>query len=468
MGNNLNPGGGLPGGDSGIPDIAVPDYSLTAQQFTFGQKAAGWFADLTAHFAAILMPTLTTYIADALSGLDSLMALGTNLLTASQGMNSPGFFQLTAAMIEDLLGVPVGSDSMRQAFARGGNVAGMRDVGGKLLDTLAGEFVTGTSLSPEQGFNAAKAFLGFVLAFSVREANVSVVTSLIPEEFRILDGIRDYGVDMARNLGLGRLTRLIFQPFIKATVQDPVTWYFNDKYRSALLSPDVAIRANIRGELPDADTKLILAYHGYPDSYFDVLKQEYAIQLFQSGVYNLYKWGQLQQQDVIAIYQRRGMLAADAQAEFNASLYSEADTELGSLITELITQRVDGFLDAPTFAGNIDQLPVGAIRKQWIKQLAGQKIEVPRTLLSLSEVQAGVTGGYLAIDDLSAWLAHKGYSDDDSNVLIIQTLEKVATDQAKLAVAQFKYNLAVSKAKAKGEPIPPPPPGVSPVIPTLP
>ncbi|MGH9402858.1 MAG: hypothetical protein ACRD2P_12210 [Terriglobia bacterium] len=463
MGNPLTGGGNGEGGGP-PPDIPVANFATQAAQTTAGMKAAGWFAKLVAALATWMMPALTTYITALLSVLDSVMALGTNLLTSSQGMNSPGFFQLTAAMIEDLLGVPVDSASMESAFRRGGNIAGMRDVGGKLLDVLNSEFVTGNTLSPDQGFAAAKAFLGFVLAFSVREANVSVTTSLIPEEFRILDGIRDYGVDMARNLGLGRLTRLIFQPFIKATVQDPVTWYFNQKYRPALMPALESVRAHIRGAITDDQFKQNMAYWGFADNLVPAFEQEAAVQVFQTGLYNLYKWGQMSEQDVIKNYQRRGMLLADAQIEFNAALWGEADTEINSLLSTLATQREDGFIDAPTFAGNVDLLPIGQKRKDAFKQLVGQRIEVPRTMLSLVEVESAVISGYLAIDDLSSFLQRKGYSPDDAAVLMLQTLAKIETDEAKLAVTQFKYQLAVAKAKKKGEPIPPPPPGVAPIV----
>lgn len=460
----LTGGGGLPGGDSGIPDIPVADFTESAKQWVKGASDGGLWAKFWSYWASAIFPALSTLMVSILGNLDELMAIGTELLTSAQGMNSPGFFQLTAAMMEDLLGVDVTPDTMQAAFRRGGQIAGMEAVGEKLLGILTTESIVGSTINPDQGIKAAQAFLGYVLSFSVREANVSTIVSMIPEEFRILDGIRSYGVDMARNLGLGRLTRLVFAPFFKALIQDPTTWYFNQKYRPTLLAASEAIRAHIRGEITDAQRQKYLSYAGYPDDIISAMEQEYAVQVFQSGIYNLFKWGQMSASDVVKNYRRRGMLEADANIEYQASLYSEADTELSSLITELIAQRVDGFIDAPTFQGNIDNLPIGPIRKQWILQLAGQKIEVPRTLLSLGEVQAGVESGYLAVDDLTEFLGHKGYSDRDAAVIVIQTMQKIETEAAKEAVAKYKYSLAVAKAKKKGEPIPPPPPGVAPLV----
>lgn len=462
MGNPLTGG---EGGGGGLPptDIPVADFTSQASQLTLGMKGAGWFAKLAAAFASAILPALTTYMSAAISVIDSIMALGVALLTSSQGINTPGFFQMTAAMVEDLLGVPVDSASMESAYQRGGNVAGMRAVGGKLLDVLTSEFTTGTTLTPAGGLAAAKAFLGFVLSFSVREANVSVMTSMIPEEYRILDGLRDYGVDMARNLGLGRLSRLIFQPFMKSLVQDPATWYFNQTYRPTLLPAAEAIRAHIRGLITDDQREQYLSYAGYADDLITPMEQEYAVQLFQSGVYNLFKWGQMDEPTVVKTYQRRGMLQQDAQLEFSASEYAEADPEVTSLMSTLATQRVDGFIDAPTFAQNVDLLPIGPIRKQWFKQYVGQRIEVPRTLLTLSEMQAALVDGIIAVDDLDSWMQVKGYSDDDRATLMLLSLVKIETDDAKLAKSKYTYLKAVAAAKKKGEPLPPAPFGVTPV-----
>ncbi|MGH9770416.1 MAG: hypothetical protein ACRD4Q_01740 [Candidatus Acidiferrales bacterium] len=464
MGNPLIGGSGGEGSGGGGPDIPIPDFFTQATQTTAGQKAAGWFANLVAQLAASIMPALTTYMTAALSVLDSVMALATNLLTASQGMNSPGFFQLTAAMIEDLLGVPITSATMEAAFRRGGNVAGMTDVGGKFLDVLTHEFVSGASLSPDQGISAAKAFLGFVLAFSVREANVSVTTSLIPEEFRILDGVRDYGVDMARNLGLGRLTRLAFAPLMKALVQTPMTWYFNNKYRPTLLSYSESVRANLRGGLTADQLKTSLAYQGYPDDFMQALTLEAIEQPSYTDYYEMYKWGMLAEQDAVKGIQLRGTLPDRAQTFFDAERFRDADTEINSTLSRLASMFEAGFMDSATWNDQLDALPIAPDRKSRYKDYVTLYKEYPHKTLSLAEVQSGVESGYLDVDDMATWLSNAGYGPGDAATLILLTFEKLQTAEAKLAIAKFKYALAVAKAKAKGNPIPPPPPGVGGIV----
>jgi len=144
--------------------------------------------------------------------VDSLLALLANAFLAAQGNNTPGFYQLTAALITDLTGVDVDANGLFDRYQSRGRIAAMQATGGAFVDLLASEFagVTQTEsggvfhvepgtgigglpvkeLTPEGGMNAARAFLGFAMSFAVREGNTDFFASLLP--FGIGEGFKGF------------------------------------------------------------------------------------------------------------------------------------------------------------------------------------------------------------------------------------------------------------------------------------
>src|SRR4029077_6578396 len=111
----------------------------------------------------------------------------TMVLTAMQGINQPGFFALIAAVLGDLLGVEFPQQAIQDAFQKRGSIAAMQVVGGNIFDTLAGEFTAGVTpgaMAPSAA--PAKAFLGFLTSFAVRQGNVALMSELLPMEVNIL------------------------------------------------------------------------------------------------------------------------------------------------------------------------------------------------------------------------------------------------------------------------------------------
>ena len=288
------------------PDIPVPSYMDLAQQTVAGQKQAGFWADCWATFTTTGFALFTNFLTFLVRSVDFLLTLAVELLTKFQGTGTPEFFTLLAAMLSDLMGVQFTSSNMQSAWQRGGDVSAMKSAGGLLFDQLSQEFNPGPTLTPDTGLASAKAFIGFMLAFSVRQANVATLLSLIPEEFRVLDGMREYAVAMARNLGLGRLARRALQPLIQTVISDPLQWYLNNKYRPKLLSESLAVRSWLRGMIDESAMKQILAWTGYSDTGISAIQQESYTRPPISDFYQLFKYAALSLNDALIGAQQTG------------------------------------------------------------------------------------------------------------------------------------------------------------------
>jgi hypothetical protein len=445
--------------DTGAPpaEVPIPDWRATARAEALGRQDAGEFDSLWAKFRASAAAALVPVIRLLISIMDDILALVVEFFTAAQGTNTPGFFTLVTAVIADLLGVPVNEADITNAFRRGGNIAGVRAIGGKLFDQLASEFGGGSAITPEGGIGAAKAFLGFLMAFSIRQGNLEVITQLLPEEFRIAEGVRSYGELMAENLGLGRLARRALQPLLQILIQDPMTWFLNRQYRPKLLGATQAIKAHNRGLMDDQTFNAEIAFDGYNEQRANALTEETLEQVAASDLYTLLRYGHIDRDQFMILMRRRGMHPVDAGRYLEAAQLAEASGEVTSYLTLLKTQRLAGFIDAASFNGQVDSLPLSDEHKRRFRDLIGQELEAPRKSLTLGEMQTAYVDGLIDLSELQTFLAREGYSADDQLTLQYQTLIKLDNLEARQAVALYKWNKAKKKAAAAGEPEPPPP-----------
>jgi hypothetical protein len=444
-----------------VPDIPILSYTDQAKQEAAGYKASGWWASLVAALSTIVLPLMTNTLSVIVQVVDAVLAEIVALLTKFQATGTPAFFDFLAAMVSDLLGVHMSSDGMQKAFARGGDVAAMQAAGGLLWERLATEFGATGAITPDSGVNAAKAFLGFMLAFSVREANVATMVSILPESMRFLDGIREYPIAMARNLGLGRLARRALQPLIQVLISDPMTWFLNNQYRPKLLSEALAVRSWLRGVIAEKDMERILAWQGYSADAIAAISAESVERATAADYYLLHRFGTIDKDTMLSYIQHRGTSAPIALLMATAEEWRDADTEVSAFLSLLRTQRINGYIDSQTMNAALDGLPIADSHKTWFKNLIGQQLEWPRTHVSLAELQAAYIGGVIDLSDLQSGLKRLGYADPDQDILINLTLLKLEKAQYTAAKAEWSWLKQVAAAKKKGEEPPPKPPGIT-------
>lgn len=491
------------------PDLTAPDFTAQAQAQAQGYQEAGWWADFVAKWWGGFMTGIGLVIAQLAGMLDSILAGYVKLFSAMQATNTPGFFQLIASITSDLLGVEVPEGTIRTSYAHGGTVEAMRTVGGNLYDMLAGEFSTGSTLTPEGGLAAAKSFLGFLMSFAIRQGNVAFFTSMIPEDYRIGDGLREYGELMARNLGLGRMARRALQPLIQTLIADPLQWQLNRTYTPKTLGATQAIRAFNRGLITQDLYNQEIAFDGYNSERANALTEETLEQLSNGELYTLFRYGNIDQGQLKILLKRRGVHPVDADRYIMAQELSDADSAVSEMMATLKTQRLNGVLDDAALTNQLQGLPISQEYADRYHAAIGQELALPRRVLTVAELQYAYKYGMIDLDQFTARvtalgyssddvaflvrdatvknrlgdkhlsvaelqtafvaglvdladftdnLAGQGYSPDDAQLLIMLTLIKLDTQEAKVAVAQFKYDAAVAKAKKAGTPIPPPPP----------
>src|SRR5208337_4385497 len=268
------------------------------------------------------------------------------VLTAAQGEKNSSFYDLAAAVVKDLTGTDVDAEALKQSTFGSGRLAGI-----------------------EAGDTApAEKFLGFLMNFAIRQGNVETILSLIPEEYRFLDGIRTYGELMAKNLGLGRMARRALQPLIQIRVADPLMYKLQEDYRPKRIGAMPAIKKYFRDATFEQQMRKELAQEGYTDARIDDLITDYRPLLSERHlVESLFRFG-------------------------NATVSVGATTTAS--ITDLLAQR--GYS-----AADIDRL-----------------IQVSRPFLDKQEIATLFTNGIMDHQTASTYMGMLGYDDTTAELVL--------------------------------------------------
>jgi len=453
MGSGLiNPPEGTP---SSIPNIPIPDYTQQAQQTAAGLKAAGWWDDLWKSFWEHLAPGPGLVIGLFASAIDSILAGAMNFVSALQGTNTPGFFSLVAATLSDLTGVEFSATAVQASFKQGGAPAANAAIGEAFLSLLVSEMLPGSKLPTGPGVTAASAFLGYAMAFAVREGNLAVLSELLPFEVNILGGLREYGTGMADALGLGRLTRLAMAPLMKILVQDPVTYDLNAVYTPTMLPAASMIKANWRGELSAGDLNTNLAKLGYSPQAIQALQVDSALFPSASQIIDEMRCGYISASDAAAALVVLGYPPDGAVPYTIAEEASRSASHLDTLISHYQTLMQNRWISADQLSSDLQAYGLSATEIQWVKTAVAPMLEYTTRELSASDLETAYLNGLIDLTYYAAWLTRQGYSLPDQAImqylLLIKQQKEVAADQ----LASWRNRIACLNAIAKGQPAPP-------------
>lgn len=460
-------------GDQGpdVPVVTTPDLNTTAKDLASGVQSSGiWNDVLTAVWASVVdgLKFILTLLADV---FDDVAALLTNFFTAAQGQDTPGFNNLVAAVLSDTLGVEVSAADLQQAQFQSGRVGAMKQVGADLFNTLANEFITGTAsadagggigglpgtpgvkLTPEQGVQAAQAFLGFALSFAVRQGNVAFLSSAIPWEW--LGGIREYGEMMAKNLGLGRLTRRALQPFIQTLITAPLQEALNRQYRPHVLDAKQIASAFIRGDIDRSDYADRLTGIGYTDGDINLLIADTYTRINAAQLVLLHETNAISDSDLQTGLQKLGYNTGDIPLLIQArqlEFVQGADRKYAEILAR---QLVEGQIDQASFTSAVQALRIPKLEADALTRNAAAEVQSRHKHLSLGFLKKAYLNSVITIDEYLTFALQLGYTQDEVDIL-----EQELLVEQKQQAAKVKAKAAAAAAKATAsKKVPPAPTG---------
>jgi hypothetical protein len=430
----------LPATDVKVSDVVdhEVDPRKKAQLEALGLKDAGDHNALWAARAAHISDG-AGLVVSLLTGLvDSVLTQVVKLLTAAQGEQNSSFYDLAAAALHDLTGVEVDAAALKNSAFGSGRLDAMKVFGGDLYDLLESEFKPTSGDLEEGSADPAKTFLGFLMNFAVRQGNIETILSMIPEEYRVIDGARAYGELMAKNLGLGRMARRALQPLIQVLVADPLMYKLQEQYRPKRIGAQPAIKKFFR--TPDFETQMRkeLAQEGFTDARINDLiddarpllsPRELIDAFFRTGTAAIQSDGTVNQglSDTLT---PRGYTANDIFNLVTASRPVLKENEIGVLFANGV---IDQQLATKYFnkLGYDDETAQLALRAHSLTHAHARR-------LGLNELKKAFHNNVIDLLELKAHLTSDGYSDDDIQIITLDLLQPTHGKVRQLSLAEIR------------------------------
>lgn len=389
------------------------DPRKRAQLEALGQQDAGWFGNIWAHFWAAVYDGLAYVMTEIANSLDQVLAFVGKFFLLGQGEKNSAFYDLAGTILEDLTGVPVDKAALKSSTFGSGRIAGMQTFGADLYNQLAKEFAPKNGNLETPDVAPAQIFLGFLMNFAIRQGNIELLTSLLPEGIRVGDGFRAYGELMAKNLGLGRLARMSLKPLITTLVADPLQNSLNAQYRPKRLPKEQAIKAFWRGAISETQMRKELAEEGYSDARQDWMIADARPLLNDREIVHLYLGQLLETQDFLKEMGKRGWNSDEIQ--------NVVEIESPQLtVQEILDLYIFGQLDRATATNGLLRLGYDTGKAENLVLLAEMRAGVvrpvrprhPRTRTAM-QLHKEFLDGVIDLPEWNTQLTQLGYSLDD-------------------------------------------------------
>lgn len=353
----------------------------------------------------------------------------------------PTVANISVNVLNELLG----TDYEDQHLATGEDVAAHRaragEIGSLFHNTLMSEFQSEGDVTPEAGRAAAQRMSGFLINFGVATALISVVGDLV--SFGKFETFRELGVEVARNLGLGRLNREAMRPLVHTLIATPYQWWLNQQFHPTQFRLADLVNPFAQ-ELMDHETVFkALDLEGYSEDKIEKLIKLHSKKMPLEDIELYDRWGVSSREASLSLMLELGYPADIATIILQGIDLKRADAAVRSLVDAAEISVVDGHTTADEFSALLDTLPLGFYEKKYRLMVLQYKTKAPHKQITFAQLQKAFEEGLIDDSELRDRLSREGYSAEDVDILEVLTLLALAKAEA---AAKAKAAAAAKKA----------------------
>jgi hypothetical protein len=321
--------------------------------------------------------------------------------------------EISAAVLSEFLATEIDPAHLKMGKSKDETIAAAQAIGKAMLDRLTTEFVPQGKVTPESGEAAAQTFVGYGVNFAVQNTMISTLADAI--SFHLLEDFRELGVEVAQNMGLGRLVRQALRPLIRNSIEQPYDRALKARYRQDQIADDSYVKAWFRGAIDETELRSQLAQKGYSERDIDLMIFELAERLPDKDLLAMLRYGLISEDTVIQKMVARGIIEPQARDTLTAQKLTRQDDQWSAYLGVIINQATHRRLPLDEFNKLLDRFPYLDEEKQIIREQVGQELEIPTSFLTWSEVVTAFENGIIDLDYVDNWLVREGYGPDDTD-----------------------------------------------------
>jgi len=304
-------------------------------------------------------------------------------------------------------------------------------IGDKVFKLLEKEFTRKGPLSGAQGEDAAKMFAGFNVNFATANATLAMLTEAV--SFGQFENARELGSEIARGLGLGRMSRTGISELVSILVSTPYEWHLNQKYRPARMGANQTIAAFFKGQITETELHAALAQIGYRDSDHDALIAQQRRGVSDNDLSRLVRFGHLTKSEALIKLQEGGFSAENAERLLINDELVRADKRQEEAINILQAQVRDGTLTRPEFYSILDGLSLDERERQDLKNMTELLFLRARKRNSIGQMRQAYIDNIIKLPEWTDFLDEEGYSNDHADILTQQLLKDAQDERDRRA-----------------------------------
>lgn len=367
---------------------------------------------------------------------------------------APELSKVAAAVMGEFLGFEVPEDHLVGGVGIEANIARAKTLGSALHDLLTHEFGGDGVVTPASGAAAARVFSGYNMNFAAQNAIISVMfDALSLHEF---EQVRELGVEVAENLGLGRLHRQAMRPLIDNLIVKPYDRFMREKYRQDTLNEQQTVQAYLTGDIAIADCRRTLAEKGYADNLIDIIIKVYTPHLSEHEIDALVRRGDITRDAGIEALRHNGWTTEFAALKLSAVDAARELRMQQTLASELLQLGKDRYITPEQVALQLRQLNFDDKEQSAMLSVLGTYLEHQYRHFTLSEILYMVDRNIITEQDVDDWAASIGFNDQDRVTLSLFFASKELDYEQ--AVQAKKDAAAKKKAAADAKLLPKTPP----------
>lgn len=365
---------------------------------------------------------------------------------------NPTLVAISTAVLNELLGTDYAVDPGSAPGSGENPILNAEAVGGLLHDRLLEEFQAEGDVTPESGRTAARRMSGFLINFGVATAFISILGETL--SFGKFEQLRELGVEVARNLGLGRLNRQAMKPLVDIMIAQPYKWWFNQQFHPSQFTIGQVINPFTATLMPIEDIFAAADLDGFSHDKVEKLIELHQKRLTVDDAELLFRWGLWDQSFAEDYIGKLGYPGGLSPYLTRIAQIKRNDARVGKLIDALETSVLDGHTTLDELSAVLDTLPLARGEKELILATVQYKTKIPHVHLTFAQLTKAFEDAMIDDTELRDRLARQGYSPDDVDILEVQVLLAAA----KAAAAADKKAKAAQKKAAKASGVPTPPP----------
>lgn len=383
---------------------------------------------------------------------------------------------LAQSVLAEFLGTDLTAAQLPLGFGTGDHITRAKVIGGVLTAQLETEFAQPTGGAMVADFKPAQIFAGLAINFGLANGIMGLIGGMVP--YGHWEELRELGEEVAKNVGLGRLVRRAIQPYIQILVQQPLTWYLNQKYLPTQFPEAMLVNPYTAASLPHDQLYRAMNLLGYSNDKIDAFVKMHQKRLSVAQVKLLLDAKIWDDQTALTYVTSLGypadlagtvLLCEDLheQRAWIDKLVSELenDVKAGRVTIEELEQVLNSGgsvqITVPGPGGGsvkqqLNGLPLSDTVKQIILVTVGYKVKSahlkPPHHLGEGELTAAFEAGLLTVSDLQARWTLQGLSDADQQVrfaLLLLRLKHL-TDLDKFRTTGYDQKQAAFTAKVLG------------------